>query len=485
MAVLAHQSSSTMDDPASRDLIEFHSDSLTNRNRRNIFREISKSFPKLGLTRNNEDLKRLLNIFKTNEDIEPYLNDIMIESLNISSTEFKAPLNINIKRIKQDFTEETINVKITKDLESGTEKDLMEGIYYEDGMPYNIILLIHKNNIAGKEVSKNEIFKEIFINSVLSLFESKYLRKIKEVPEGVANLVMNTYFKIDGELRLVTLINKFDGDLYDYLKLQKDNCTCSLEKLVKDVLYQVSCAYELLHNVFYFQHNDLHLGNIFYKNKGNQNISYLLGDFGMSSIRIFVDEELLPGHKSSESIFIAKENRLNTELIKEQLKFNYSIDYDFYKLALFINNKLEENKLHVNELLFNNVTHSILKKISRTNRKIYPNTYKNYPNKNLVNLFKEMGMIKELYFDLKNLNINFIKNIKDYLKRTSYKFNCSHLHRHLYTYIHERIPLEFEYDGVDERGEIEERAISVDSDKKYYSKYIKYKMKYIKLKRDF
>jgi len=482
MATLVRQSSVGLEEPASRELIEYHSDSLSNRNRRNIFKEICKSLPKLGLIRNTEDLTRLLTIFKNNGDIDSYISDVMVKSADKSSSELIAPLNFEIKRIKSDMTEEKLDIVITKDFRTGLEKNLMQGYYYSEGIPNDILLIIHKNKILGRPINRREIFKEIFINSVLSLFESKYLRKDKDVPEGVANLIMNTYFKIDGEIHLVSIINKFDGGLDEYLRIQQDNCTCSLNDLVKDVLFQVSCSYDLLHQVFYFQHNDLHLGNIFYKNKGNQNISYLLGDFGLSSIRIFVDADILPDHNPSESIFIAKDTDLNSELIKHQKEFEYCIDYDFYKLALFLNNKLQENDINVNEILFNNTTDEILSKIKSRNRRDFPKMFSSYRNFDIITLFLRIGVIEQLYLDLKDKNYNFIHNIKTYLERTGYEFKCSNLHKHIYNYTHGRIPLEHEYDGDDEFGDLLEEPIPVDFDKKYYKKYLKYKSKYINLR---
>lgn len=476
MATLARLPSTGVDEPSEMELVEWSSTELTNRNRRNIFREISKSFPKLGLTRNNEDLKRLLRLIKNNEDLESYITDIMAPSLSdlTSIDDLDSLKEVTINRNKTDGSVESFNVTKLESFSNGLEKEIYKGIIFDEkneigiSMPRDILLIIHKNKILGDTIRINQIFNEIFINAILSLFESKFLRKDKYVPEGVANMITNSYVLIDGEIHLISLINKFDGDLNEYINLQKDNCTCNLSELVKDLFFQVSNTYEILHNVFQFQHNDLHLGNIFYKNKGNQNISYLMGDFGLSSIRIYVDSDILPDHDPRENIFIAKKSKINQEIITLQNDGKYCIDYDFYKMALFTNITLKSNGINVNEIMFNNTTDKI-RKINSVRK------FKNSGRINLMTVFTRIGVIKELYLDLIELNYNFIKNINDYLIRIRYPMN---LHE---TYF--KIgPIPVDIFDEDHGTDYEEPPLIPFDDKKYYKKYIKYKSKYLALK---
>ena len=219
---------------------------------------------------------------------------------------------------------------------------------------------INNKNFIVKKPSGEEkddikaCYAESMISSILSAFQSKYLKKT-DYNKKIVPKIYGIIEKPHSEIKIIAM-QKFNEDtfrIFERINVKND----SEKDLLIEMINQIAYHLDILQKHFKFMHNDMKTNNILYKLKNESeplskdNVNFIITDFGGSTLEF--DNNIIKGEVKGNEIYFnkAKDMYLLIHLLitfnKNSFK-NYMID--FFK-EIFTNLNLDncvvkDNKWH-------------------------------------------------------------------------------------------------------------------------------------------
>ncbi len=220
----------------------------------------------------------------------------------------------NKKYITNKMTRTSFNKQIRKANLGGNQLDIcletkcymaagsFGSIYRSQFNGKNIVIKvpISRSSIEEQIRIHNEVFDENMIQSELYCALRGKTSNMARIPkiEFMARLYVP-----NSEMKIITGIEKLDGDLYGFMKRIVPTMTPEkVDAVLKDALIQLCKLIEMLQDEYKFHHRDLHGGNIMYKNIGTPSepvYRWFMIDYGYA----YLEKDGIKYHKDEIGLY--------------------------------------------------------------------------------------------------------------------------------------------------------------------------------------
>lgn len=257
----------------------------------------------------------------------------------------------NKKYITNKMTRNSFNKQIRKANLGGNQLDIcfetkcymaagsFGSIYRSQFNAKNIVIKvpISRSSIEEQIRIHNEVFDENMIQSELYCALRGKTSNMARIPkiEFMARLYMP-----NSEMKIITGIEKLDGDLYGFMKRIVPTMTPEkVDAVLKDALIQLCKLIEMLQDEYKFHHRDLHGGNIMYKNIGSSSepvYRWFMIDYGYA----YLEKDGIQYHKDEIGLY--------SKYVGPNFAHDFRVLFVFIKHYLNVPPKLMDESLLLN-----------------------------------------------------------------------------------------------------------------------------------------